>query len=70
MEGRFAWQSGYGVFSVSQSQLPALTAYVERQEEHHRLRTFQDEFVAALKKHGIEYDERYLFDDEGKQEFK
>lgn len=59
---RFAWQSGYGAFTVSQSQLTALVEYVENQEEHHRSRSFQDEFVAILKKHGVEYDERYLFD--------
>ena len=48
--GRFAWQSGYGAFTVSQSQLTALIDYVEYQEEHHRERSFQDEFVAILKK--------------------
>lgn len=62
---RFAWQSGYGAFTVSQSQLPALIEYVENQEEHHRSRSFQDEFVAILRKHGVEYDERYLFDEAG-----
>lgn len=63
--GRFAWQAGYGAFTVSPSQLPALTEYVERQEEHHRGRPFQEEYVAILKKHGVEYDERYLFDAAG-----
>jgi REP element-mobilizing transposase RayT len=58
----FAWQSGYGAFTVSPSQLPALIDYVDHQEDHHRARTFQDEFVAILKKHGVEYDEQYLFD--------
>ena len=62
---RFAWQSGYGAFTVSQSQLSALAEYVEHQEEHHRERSFQQEFVAILKKHGVEYDERYLFDEAG-----
>jgi len=62
-ETRFAWQPGYGAFSVSQSQLSALVAYVDHQEEHHRVQSFQDEFIAALKKHGIDYDERYLFDE-------
>ena len=60
----FAWQSGYGAFTVSPSQLPVLAEYVERQEEHHRERPFQDEYVAILEKHGVEYDERYLFDEE------
>jgi putative transposase len=58
----FAWQPGYGAFSVSESQLPEVRQYVQRQEEHHRQITFQEEFVAFLKKHGIEYDERYLWD--------
>ena len=52
--GRFAWQSGYGAFTVSQSQLPVLIDYVERQEEHHRERSFEEEFVTILKKHGVE----------------
>jgi REP element-mobilizing transposase RayT len=63
--GRFAWQAGYGAFTVSPSQLPALIGYVERQEEHHRLRPFREELVAILEKHGVEYDERYLFDERG-----
>ena len=58
----FAWQTGYGAFTVSGSQLPVVRRYVQRQEEHHRKRTFQEEFVAFLKKHGIEYDQRYLWD--------
>ena len=66
--GRFAWQSGYGVFTVSPSQLPALNNYVERQEEHHRTRPFQEEFVAILEKHGVEYEKRYLFDERGSME--
>lgn len=62
---RFAWQAGYGAFTVSPSQLPALIEYVERQEEHHRVRPFRDEYVAILEKHGVEYDEGYLFDEAG-----
>jgi putative transposase len=58
----FAWQCGYGAFSVSASQVPKVRRYIERQEEHHRLRSYQDEFVAFLKAHGVEYDERYLWD--------
>ena len=58
-------KAGYGAFTVSPSQLPVLTEYVERQEEHHRGQPFQDEYVAILKKHGVEYDERYLFDEAG-----
>ena len=59
--GRFAWQSGYGAFSVSQSQIEALKAYVANQEAHHRTRTFQDEFREFLIKHGVEFDERYVW---------
>jgi putative transposase len=58
----FAWQNGYGAFSVSTSALPAVKHYLAGQEEHHRTRTFQEEFVEFLKKHEIEYDERYLWE--------
>lgn len=58
---KFAWQEGYGGFSVSISQVPKTIAYIEGQREHHRKKTFQEEFMALLKKHGISYDERYLF---------
>ena len=58
----FAWQKGYAAFSVSESQLPAVRQYVRNQEEHHRTISFKEEFVALLKKHGIDYDERYLWD--------
>jgi putative transposase len=54
----FAWQEGYGAFSVSISQVEATIAYIQNQREHHRKRTFEEEFLTFLKKHGIEYDER------------
>ena len=57
----FAWQAGYAAFSVSQSNKQAVTAYIENQPEHHRKRTFQEEFVELLERHGIDYDPRYLF---------
>jgi REP element-mobilizing transposase RayT len=57
----FAWQSGYGVFSVSESNIPALTKYIATQEEHHRKRSFQEEFVAFLQKNKVAYDERYIW---------
>jgi REP element-mobilizing transposase RayT len=57
----FRWQEKYGAFSVSVSQLDTITAYIKNQREHHRARSFQEEFVALLKKHRIEYDERYLW---------
>ena len=58
----FAWQEKYGAFSVSVSQLDSVIAYISKQPEHHRRRSFQEEFVAFLKKHRLEYDENYLWD--------
>jgi len=58
----FAWQNGYGAFSVGQSQLPALSRYIADQREHHRHRTFQEEFQEFLKRYRIAYDERYVWD--------
>ena len=57
----FVWQEEYGAFSVSVSQLDKTIAYIKGQEAHHRKITFQEEFLALLKKHRIEYDERYLW---------
>jgi REP element-mobilizing transposase RayT len=59
--GRFAWQDGYGAFSVSLSQLSGVCEYVRRQAEHHRTRTFQEEYVEFLRRHEIEFDEAYLW---------
>ncbi len=59
---RFHWQNGYGAFSVSQSNVKKVTAYIQRQQEHHKRQSFQDEFRAFLKRHDIEYDERYVWD--------
>jgi len=58
----FAWQEGYGAFSIGISQVESTGAYIHSQAEHHRRRTFQEEFLAFLKRHGIEYDERYIWD--------
>lgn len=58
----FAWQTGYAAFTVSLSGLPDVRTYIETQAEHHQQVTFQQEFVAFLKKHNIEYDERYLWE--------
>jgi REP element-mobilizing transposase RayT len=58
----FSWQQGYGAFSVGMSQKEKLLHYIETQEEHHRTRTFQDEYRDFLKKYGIDYDERYVWD--------
>ncbi|PYI48103.1 MAG: IS200/IS605 family transposase [Verrucomicrobia bacterium] len=56
----FSWQDGYGAFTVSKSNLPEVVRYIQNQREHHRKNTFQDEYLEFLRKHGIEYDERYL----------
>ncbi|MEX2120688.1 MAG: IS200/IS605 family transposase [Pirellulales bacterium] len=58
----FCWQAGYAAFSVSQSNLDEVKRYIETQQEHHRKLTFQDELRALLKRHGIEFDERYVWD--------
>ena len=58
---KFAWQEGYGAFTVSRSNLVAVRAYIANQEEHHRRRTFQEEYFDFLQKHEIEFDERYLW---------
>jgi REP element-mobilizing transposase RayT len=58
----FAWQEKYGAFSVSESRVESDVEYIRGQEEHHRKMTFQEEFVALLRKHRVEYDERYLWD--------
>ena len=56
----FAWQEGYGAFTVSRSNIPSVKRYIERQEDHHRKRTFRDEYRELLRRHGVEFDERYL----------
>ena len=58
----FAWQSGYGVFSVSLSKVDETRKYIAGQAEHHRVKTFQEEYRMFLEKHGISYDERYVWD--------
>jgi REP element-mobilizing transposase RayT len=57
----FAWQEGYGAFSLGISQIEATKSYIESQEEHHRKISFQEEFLAFLKKHNLDYDERYVW---------
>ena len=58
----FAWQRGYGCFSVGPSDLDRLRAYIDDQENHHETRTFQEEFRMFLIKYGVEYDEAYVWD--------
>ncbi len=60
--GKFAWQEGYGAFSYSRSQLNDVYHYIENQQEHHRRRTFREEYVDFLEKFALEYDAHYLFD--------
>jgi len=57
----FAWQDGYAGLTVSPSQIAAVYAYIEHQQEHHRKKGFQEEYVEFLRESGIEYDERYLW---------
>ena len=57
----FSWQEGYGAFSVSASNLDTVKRYIANQESHHRKVTFEQEFIAFLKKHKIDYDPRYVF---------
>ena len=57
---RLEWQKGYGAFSVSKSNVPAVVRYIENQEMRHRRMTFEEEIVALLKKHGIEFDPKYV----------
>ena len=58
----FGWQTGYGAFSVSQSKAPSVIRYIREQEQHHRLVSFQEEFIGFLKKNGVAYDERYIWE--------
>jgi len=58
----FFWQRGYGAFSVSPSQLEALLQYIEMQPQHHRTRSFQEEYRELLRRHGIDFDEPYVWD--------
>ena len=62
--GRFEWQTGYAAFTVSQSQIPVVTRYIQTQELHHRRKSFKDEFLELLKRHQVEFDERYVFEEE------
>lgn len=58
----FAWQAGYGAFAVSESNVETVRTYIAQQREHHRKKTFQEEYRQFLEKHRIAYDERYVWD--------
>lgn len=59
---RFSWQRGYGAFSVSESMVDVVSKYIENQESHHKKMSFQEELLTLLKKHNVQYDERYIWD--------
>jgi putative transposase len=61
VRGRFSWQEGYGAFSYGHSQLGTIIRYIQNQEQHHRRRTFKDEYLTWLKKFQVPFDERYIF---------
>ena len=58
----FAWQAGYGAFAVSESNVPVVRNYIAGQQEHHRVKSFQEEYRAFLERHGVAFDERYVWD--------
>lgn len=60
---RFSWQRGYGVFSYSRSQINQVVRYIDNQEQHHRLESMTEEYKRILRNLGIEFDDRYVFDD-------
>jgi putative transposase len=61
VKDKFSWQEGYGAFSYSKSHLPQIIEYIERQEEHHKKKTFMEEYKGFLEKFEVEFDERYIF---------
>jgi len=62
LKGKFSWQEGYGAFSYAHSQIENVYQYITNQEEHHRKKTFKEEYMDFLQKFEIEYNEKYLFD--------
>jgi len=62
IRGKFEWQKGYGAFSYSHSHIDNVVKYIKNQEEHHKKRTFKEEYMELLEKFEIEYDEKYLFE--------
>ena len=59
---KFYWQKGYGSFSVNPSEIETVVNYIQNQNEHHKKKTYKDEYLAFLKKYHVEYDERYVWD--------
>jgi putative transposase len=64
IKSRFAWQKGYGAFTVSHSQIEIVRSYIQNQREHHKTRTFEEEFIELLRRHEIDFDRKYLFEAE------
>ena len=62
IKSKFAWQNGFGAFTVSQSQLKKVIRYIENQEQHHNSKSFKEEYVDFLKAYQIDYEERYIFE--------
>jgi putative transposase len=62
ISGKFFWQEGHGVFSYAHSQIETVYDYIHKQEEHHRKKTFREEYIDFLKKFQVPYDERFLFE--------
>ncbi len=62
VKGKFSWQEGYGAFSYAHSQIETVYNYILNQEQHHKKKTFREEYIDFLKKFEVEYDERYLFE--------
>lgn len=60
-ESRFSWQEGYGAFSYAKSQVPQVIQYIQKQEEHHRIKTFTEEFLEFLQAFEIDYDQKFVF---------
>ncbi len=63
VSGKFSWQAGFGAFSHSASQIDNVVKYIMNQEEHHKQKSFKEEYLAFLKKFNVDYDERYIFND-------
>jgi REP element-mobilizing transposase RayT len=61
LHGRFNWQEGFGAFSYSHSEIDRVVRYIMNQEEHHRVKTFHEEYLAVLKDFEVDHDSRYLF---------
>lgn len=61
VDGNFRWQQGYGAFSYSRSHIDRVYHYIRRQKEHHRKKSFRDEYIELLKEYGVDYDDRYIF---------